>query len=130
MITTTSEAGGYRTRFDNGHGSAIADTPHDKDGGRDGFGPHELIEAALATCMNMTARMVAEARGIALEAVTVTVTLDRSRPDEAVYDYEVELAGTLTDAERRVLRAAIARCPVRKTLARQSVFREKPASDD
>jgi putative redox protein len=43
---------------------AIVDTTSGKGGYGDGFHPHELLEAALATCMNMTIRMYAQKHAI------------------------------------------------------------------
>lgn len=53
-------------------------TTPDKGGGNQGFRPHELLEAALATCMNIHLRMYAANHGIELGEVTTKVTLDRS----------------------------------------------------
>ncbi|TCP14581.1 putative redox protein [Crenobacter luteus] len=123
MIVATPEPGGWRTRLDNGRDTARADTG----AGGEGFSPHELLEAALASCMSMTVRMVAERRGIALADVTVKVWLDRCHPGAPVYDYEVALSGALSTIERRVLLAAAARCPVRRTLDATATFREHDA---
>jgi putative redox protein len=122
MIGTRSEAVRYQTRFSDGEHEGAADTTADKGGRHSGFRPHDLLEAALATCVNMTVRMYADSHGIPLRGVTTRVTLDRTNPEEAVFRYEVGLDGELTeDQKNRLLRAASA-CPVRRTLSRRIGF--------
>jgi putative redox protein len=87
MITGTSESPRYCTRFSDGRHEAIADVPLDKGGSGSGFRPHELLEAALATCVNMNVRMFAENHRIPLERVTTKVQLDRSVADETTFCY-------------------------------------------
>lgn len=50
MIETESRSEPYATRFSDGVQEALADTTADKGGGGAGFRPHDLLEAALATC--------------------------------------------------------------------------------
>ena len=66
MVTTLSESHSYLTVFSNGKHTANADTTFDKGGSNLGFRPHELLEAALATCMNMHLRMYAAAMASSL----------------------------------------------------------------
>lgn len=88
MIKTTSEKLRYQARFSNGQNGAFSDTIKDKGGGGFGFRPHELLEAALARCINITIRMCADKYSIPLSKVTTTVRLNRSNPDEAVFEGE------------------------------------------
>ena len=60
MIYSTSELPPYRTRFSDGTHEGVSDTTADKGGHNCGFGPHDLLEAALANCVNMTVRMYAD----------------------------------------------------------------------
>jgi putative redox protein len=80
VIQTTSQPSTYQTEFTNGVARGIANAPLNKGGAGAGFGPHELLEAALATCINMAIRMRADKLGIVLGSVSTTVRLDRSRP--------------------------------------------------
>ena len=96
----------------------MADTTPDKGGGASGFRPHELLEAALATCMNMTATMCAAKHAIPLTQVLTKVTLDRSGSEQVFFRYSVELIGDLTVQQREAIMSAIRVCPVRKTLSR------------
>jgi putative redox protein len=118
MICATSESTPYQTRFSDGEHQGISDTTADKGGQHSGFRPHDLLEAALATCVNMTVRMYADNHAIPLRSVTTKVSIDRTLPDEAVFRYEVDLDGELTPVQKdKLLRAANA-CPVRRTLSK------------
>jgi putative redox protein len=113
------------TEFSNGKTTSFSDTTLGKGGSGEGFRPHELLEAALASCMNMSLRMFAEKHSIPLASVITTVTLDRSSPNEVCFEYVVDLAGDLTEGDRRRLLEAVESCPVRHTLSREVVFRTK-----
>ncbi|CEJ14969.1 OsmC-like protein [bacterium YEK0313] len=121
MTTAINAADATVTEIAAGGFHLVADTtpPH---GAGAGFRPHQLLEAALASCMAITLRMVATERGIALKTAAVSVELDRSREAETVFRTTVDLDGDLSDGDRRLLLAAVERCPVRRTLSRQLVF--------
>ena len=125
MITTRSAGPRYCTTFSDGKHEGCCDTTPDKGGGADGFRPHDLLEAALASCLNISVRMFSEKHGIPLSGVTTTVTLNREMPEESTFEYAVELEGTLTDAERRMLLDAASNCPVRRTLSKKLSFRPR-----
>jgi putative redox protein len=78
----------------------FSDTTRDKGGSESGFRPHALLEAALASCMNMTLCMYTDQQGLALSDVTTRVKLDRSQSEETVFEYEVELQRELSEQDR------------------------------
>jgi putative redox protein len=119
MIGTRSEAIRYQTRFSGSKHEGTSDTTADKGGRQSGFRPHDLLEVALATCVNMAVRMFADNHGIPLRGVATNVSLARTHPEEIVFRYEVGLDGELTEEQKdRWLRAASV-CPVRRTLSRR-----------
>ena len=122
MIRTNSQATPFQVEFTNEQHSAMSDTTQDKGGGSCGFRPHELLEASLAACMNMTATMYATKNNIPLTHVATKVTLDRSGLEHVVFNYTLELKGNLTDAQRKAIHSAVRICPVRKTLSRGFKF--------
>lgn len=67
--------------------------------------------------------MYADQHGLALAGVTTRVQLDRSNPEETVFEYEVELQGTLSEQDRARLLSVAATCPVRRTLSKRMGFR-------
>ncbi len=123
MIIATSEDPVYRTPFSDGEHHAVADTTKEKGGSGGGFWPHTLLEAALATCINITLRKYANKHAIPLSAAAVKVKLDRSRPEEVVFKYEVELQGNLTENERQALLRVAGDCPVKQTLLKTVSFK-------
>jgi putative redox protein len=122
MIASFSQAERYKALFSNGKHQAYSDTTSDKGGGNNGFRPHELLEAALASCINMTIRMHADQHGIPLERVVTTVTLDRGSADKALFKLAVELEGNLTSGQRAALLEAARHSSVAKTLSRGFAF--------
>lgn len=125
MITASSESQAYLTVFSNGKHTANADTTPEKGGSDQGFRPHELMEAALATCMNMHLRMYAANHGIELGEVSAKVSLDRSSPSEVVFNYSIELSRQLDDEQRKKLLEIAETCPVRRTLSKKVSFKKE-----
>jgi uncharacterized OsmC-like protein len=82
MITTQSTTKRFQTSVSNGRVSLAADPPQDKGGDGEGFGAHELLESALAACMNMAVRMRAVELGIAVPAVHGSAMNHRVRVSE------------------------------------------------
>ncbi|WP_157288218.1 OsmC family protein [Uliginosibacterium gangwonense] len=102
----------------------LADTSPHKGGSGKGFRPHELLEAALASCMNMSLRMYAEAHDLPWAGTSIEVTLDRSQAGQTIFDYCVRFdPATSPDAQVRLLRV-LEHCPVRKTLSGSLAFRD------
>ncbi len=123
MIYAKSDPARYRTLFSDGKHDGIADTIAEHGGEHAGFRPHDLLEAALAACVNMTVRMYADHHNIPLQDVTTKVTLDRTHPEKVTFRYEVELDGDLSPEQREKLAQAARACPVRKTLSKQIEFK-------
>ncbi len=91
----------------------------DKGGSNSGFRPHDLLEAALATCLTIWLRMYAHNHGISVANVEATVSLDRSRTDEVIFNYSLDISGSLTSTEKQTLLSAAETCPVHKTLSKK-----------
>ncbi len=122
MVTTHSEKTPYRTRFTiDGH-EAFADASQEKGGGGAGFGPHALLEASVACCINIWLRMYADKRGIPLSGVAVKLRLNRQMPGETIFQYSVDLQGDLTEEQRRDIQRQIVACPVSQTLLKNISF--------
>ena len=129
MITTYSESTPYRTRFTIDGREAYADASKDKGGADAGFGPHALLEASVACCINIWLRMYANKRGIPLSGVTAEVRLNRQTPNETIFEYAVQLQGNLTEDQRRDIHQQIVACPVSQTLLKGISFREMERED-
>jgi putative redox protein len=123
MITTQSKNLRYQVQYSNGSHTAIADAPVAKGGGATGIGPHELLEASLASCINMWIRMQADKLGFSVGEIEVALSLKRDDPEEAIFEYSVKLDSTLQPEARAQLLQIADDCPVRRTLSRRLVFR-------
>jgi putative redox protein len=122
MIHTESEKENYTTKFFHGEHSAYSDTTIDKGGRNSGFRPHELLEAAVACCMNMHIRMFAENHKMDVSNVTTEVSLNRKDPEIAVFEYKIQVDGKLTELEKEKLVQVAESCPVKKTLSKRMEF--------
>ena len=93
-------------------------------GGQDaGPGPHDLFDAALATCKAMTAMWYARRRGYPLERVETHVESDDGDERNGVYRLRVhvELFGPLSDDQRADIHRAIKSCPIHKLMTTSDV---------
>ncbi len=123
MITCVSKEPDFETVFTDGqrHEGSI-DVPAEKGGGDSGFRPHDLLEAALAGCLNITLRKYAAGHNIPLAGATTWVSLNRQIPEETIFEYGLELQGLITEAQRQELIEAAAACAVHQTLSRKISF--------
>jgi len=128
MITTHSKDPRYLVEFTDGQHQALADVGPVKGGQGAGFGPHELMEASLATCINMWIRMQADKLGIPVGPISVTVTLKRDDPQQAIFQYSINLEGPLSPEHRATLLQVADNCPVRKTLLKTLSFQRVAAA--
>ena len=122
MIISESSQEQYLTQLSNGAAGITADTVRAKDGS-EYFGPHDLLCAGFATCLNITVRMVLERRGLAYEKVIVKVDVDRSQEDSTIFLYDVDVIGDMDADAKEAAIAKASNCPVRKTLSKNISFR-------
>jgi putative redox protein len=122
MIKTKNVENNYGTEFSNGKYSAFSDTTIDKGGSNSGFRPHELLEAAVACCMNMHIRMFAENHKMDVSKVKTEVSLNRNNPEFVAFEYKVKINGKLTVQEKEKLMQVAQSCPVKKTLSKRIEF--------
>jgi putative redox protein len=123
MIRADSQPTKYQIQFTNGEHVSVSDTTSDKGGSNLGFRPHELLEAALASCMNMSLRMCAEKHAIPFSGVSVAVSLNRSNPAGTLFEYSVQFRSELSEFQKHQLLSALESCPVRNTLSKPLQFK-------
>jgi putative redox protein len=122
VITSTSLPDKYLARFSDGTHEALTDTVPEHGGQSAGFRPHDLLEAALASCICTIVRIAADKRGIPLAGVRVSVALNRENTEESVFITSIELEGDLSPEQRDTLLRSASACPVKKTLSKRIVF--------
>ena len=115
-------ASGYRTSVRVGaRHLVVADEPLEVGGSDTGPTPMELVAGALAGCISITLRMVAQRKAWPLEGIDTEVNLvkeevDGKRPLDA-FEVKVTLLGPLDEGMRTELSRIAARCPVHRVLA-------------
>jgi putative redox protein len=99
--------------------SLIADTAVDGGGSDAGPSPHDLYDAALASCKALTVTWYANHKGLPLTDVRVECERDASEERHGVYRLttRLHLMGDLSDAQRAELLAVAAKCPVHKLMS-------------
>ena len=120
MVEATSLPAAWQVRFRAGDNEGRADTVKDGTGGSAGLRPHELLEASLATCMTISARMALADLGIPDGEVRVRVHLERER-SATRFRYELILDPAL-EPHRPAVTERVERSPVRSTLSQPLIF--------
>jgi putative redox protein len=110
----------------------ITDEPEHLGGDGCGPAPHELLPAALASCISTTLVMYARTKDWELGEVAVAVDYEhRSTPRR--FDVVIELGGELTDAQLQRLEKVALSCPVRRAVESgidfvETIVRREPAA--
>jgi len=89
-------------------------------GGSDaGPSPHELYDAALASCKALTLTWYANRKGLPLTDVRVEVDRDASEERHGLYRLTtvLHLSGDLSEAQRAELLAVAEKCPIHKLMS-------------
>jgi putative redox protein len=114
--TTKAAAGASAVQLAIGEHVLIADTSADNGGDDLGPDPHELLDAALASCTALTLTLYARRKGMRLASIDVEVDHEES---DGVYRMrrDVRLTGELSADERTRLLEIANKCPVHRTLS-------------
>jgi putative redox protein len=105
----------------------VNDVPPAEGGQGKGPTPHEMLEAAVASCKAITVKMYANRKAWPLESVTAKVRHDLRAKDEGGpkvhhFDAQMEFVGDLTDEQRERLHEISGRCSIQKILQSETVF--------
>jgi len=115
---------GYRTVTRLGRHLLVADEPVEVGGSDTGPTPMEMVAGALAGCISITLRMVAQRKGWPLEGVDTEVQIvkepvEGARPRDT-FDVQVTLRGPLDEKMRAELTRIASRCPVHRVLSHET----------
>ncbi|SDE36807.1 OsmC family protein [Sporomusa acidovorans] len=92
----------------------IIDTTEESGGTGEGMKPFELVETALAACMNITARRNAGQVNIELHDIKTFVRMNWQEEGKLIFEYDYSIPENFTDIERRVIDDAINSCALRQ----------------
>ena len=102
----------------------ITDEPVEVGGEGSAPAPHELLPAALASCVSTTLVMYARRKDWEIGEVRVDVSYDhRATPRRA--DVRISLAADLSTEQLEVLEKVAAACPVRRSIETEFEFDEQ-----
>jgi putative redox protein len=125
---TPAVDGGLRHEVDvNGRHTLVTDEPLALGGTDEGPAPHELLPAALASCIGTMVGMYAQKRGWEIGRPRVEVVYDKDA-EPRLFEIELHLPDGLTADQVRRLERVAATCPLRRALEAGFEFRERTAS--
>jgi len=113
--TARAEVGSIAHEIRIGSHVLLSDSAQAAGGDDLGPSPHELLDAALASCTALTLMLYAQRKGWVLEGVDARVSHDEV---DGVYRMrrDIRLVGRLAPDERERLLEIANRCPVHRTL--------------
>ncbi len=127
MTFTATATGSDGLRFEvevNGRHTIVTDEPPSLGGGDEGPAPHELLPAALASCIGTMVALYAKRRGWDVAGPKVDVTYDpESTPRE--FEVDLQLPAGLSDEQRGRLERVAVTCPLRRALEAGFTFHER-----
>ena len=122
MVTAKNKPDQYLTEITGSTASILSDVPPSLGGKGEHLGPFRLLESSLAACMNMTVRKAMEARGVAFDDISVTVSLDESVEGTTTFRYSVDVSGDMDDEAKKKIVKLARGCPVHKLLTKELLF--------
>jgi putative redox protein len=102
----------------------VSDATIEKGGQGQGFRPHDILECAYASCLNIFVQMLCEKMRISLESISVKVNLTRL-DTKTIFNYSIDFADNVSESQKEKILKAVEECPVRKTLSKQIAFELK-----
>jgi putative redox protein len=108
----------------NGRHTIVTDEPLRLGGTNEGPAPHELLPAALASCIATMIAMYAERRGWEIGEASVEVGYDPKAQPRA-FRIDVRLPASLTEEQVQRLERVAETCPLRRSLEAGFTFEER-----
>ena len=102
----------------------VTDEPESVGGEDTAPAPHELLPAALASCVATTLAMYARTKAWDLGEVEVDVNY-HSRETPPRFEVEISLGGDLSEEQLQRLEKVAASCPVQRSLQGGATFEER-----
>jgi len=128
MTATTERVGKLRHRVDvNGRHTIVTDEPLKLGGTDEGPAPHELLPAALASCIATMIALYAERHGWDVGDARVEVEYD-PEPTPRRIGIQIHLPESLSAEQVRRLERVASTCPLRRALEAGFEFEERTVS--
>ena len=138
-IVVRGDAENFEQEISVGKHRLLADEPVSAGGGDAGPDPYDYLLASLGVCTSMTVGFYARRNKLPLEDIKVSLWHSRiyARDCEECetkqgmldrIDVEIELTGSLTEAQHAKLMEIAAKCPVHRTLTSEINIRLRAAS--
>jgi putative redox protein len=116
-VTATTGREHFKTICKSETGSLIADEELVNGGKGEGFDPHELFAASLASCTSITLRMYADKKQWDLNEIKVSVNMNKDDAgDNMLITCEIELNGNLDYSQKSRLMQIANKCPIHRIL--------------
>jgi putative redox protein len=123
--TSNMVRGSLRSDVDvNGRHALVTDEPVRLGGTDEGPAPHELLPAAVASCVATTLAMYARTKGWDFEGIAVDVDYDNETVPRRL-QIDVHLPDSLAPAQVERLRRVAKTCPIRRALETGFAFEER-----
>ena len=137
-IVVRGDARSFKQEIVAGKHRLLADEPLTAGGGDAGPDPYDYLLASLAVCTSMTIGFYARRNQLPLENITVSLWHSRIHARDCEecetkegmldrIDVEVELTGSLSEAQHAKLMEIAAKCPVHRTLTSEINIRLRSA---
>ena len=138
-IVVRGDARSFKQEIVAGKHHLLADEPGSAGGGDAGPDPYDYLLASLGVCTSMTVGLYARRKQFPLENITVSLRHSRIYAEDCEecetkegmldrIEVEIELTGSLSEAQHAKLMEIAAKCPVHRTLTSEINIRLRPVS--
>lgn len=122
MIISESMKERYCTKLTNENATIYSDVIAANGGNGEHLGPHDLLCSGIASCLNITTRMILERMEITYNNVIVKVDIDNRDETKTKFVYDVSIDGPIDDEIKEIVMDKLTRSPIRKTLSKEIEF--------
>jgi putative redox protein len=137
-VVVRGDAHSFKQEIVSGRHQLVADEPASAGGGDAGPDPYDYLLASLGVCTSMTVGLYARRKQFPLENITVSLWHSRIHAKDCEecetkdgmldrIDVEIELTGSLSEAQHAKLMEIAAKCPVHRTLTSEINIRLRAA---
>lgn len=122
MVVAESKKENYCSEISNYNTIIFSDVTKEQGGNEQYFGPFDLLSSGLASCLNITTRVILQHKNIKYEKVIVKVDLDSSDENKTKFLYEINIIGEISEEVKQHIMRILENSPVRKTLSKEIKF--------